>query len=314
MEYSQKTLALGSTAQLTFVCMATQKEVDKIFQQLWHTIFSFERQFSRFLPGSELSIFNRNSGIKQPITPEFRDILLTTRNIAAETQGLYNPFILPALQAAGYKHSRVTGFEHDAVDNHIGKSVAAIDQLEISDTWARIPYGTALDIGGCGKGYLAEQLRHKLPATITGYWLSFGGDIAMGGHDSRDKPWKVTIQSAHNERANIGTLTVRGTGGVATSGTTVHRGKKAGKDWHHIIDPFTLQPAKTNILLATVWTDSALKADVLASCAVILGDKKGLKFLKEQGATAAVLQSQTLDGQACVSRFGNGIIIDNVNA
>lgn len=128
-----------------------------------------------------------------------------------------------------------------------------------------------MDLGGCGKGYLADQLRDTLPDTITGYWLSFGGDIAAGGRDQQEEPWQIGIQSAYGGTENIGMFTVAASCGVATSGTTVQRGRNNGRAWHHIIDPRTLQPAKTDVLLATVCDRSALRADVLASCAVIPG-------------------------------------------
>lgn len=314
MQHYQECVALGSKTGLSLVSDASQAKMESLYRQLWRDIFLFERRFSRFLPDSELSTFNRNAGMKQLVSSEFRDIMIVAREISNKTDGLYNPFVLPALQAAGYSHSRVPGYEQDAVDDHSHKSVTSINRLEIGDNWARIPYGTALDLGGCGKGYLADQLRDKLPDTISGYWFSFGGDIAVGGHDEHDQPWSVTVQSADDSSKNIAALTVVTNSGIATSGTTVHNGKKAGKSWHHIIDPRSRRPAETDVLLATVHADSALHADVLASCAVILGSKQGLQFLKRQKVNAAVLQCRASNGEADIVRFGNGITSGVVHA
>ncbi len=256
-------------------------------------------------------MFNRNAGSKQVISPAFHDILLAAQAMALKTDGLYNPFVLPALQASGYVHSRVPGREQDTVDDHSRKSVTSIDRLEIEDNWARIPYGTALDLGGCGKGYLADQLRRDLPDIITGYWLSFGGDIAIGGNDEHKESWSVGIQSAVDQTKNIGTFTISRHCGVATSGITVHHGTKQGRQWHHLIDPRTRQPAETDILLATICDDSVLRADVLASCAVILGSDHCVPFLKRQGVRAAVMQCRSDKKVPRLLRFGNGIMIEN---
>lgn len=259
-------------------------------------------------------MFNRQAGSKQAVTQEFRDLLLAARALAHETDGLYNPFILPALQSAGYVRSRVPGHEQDPADDHSGKSVAAIEKLEIGDNWARIPYGTALDLGGCGKGYLADKLRNDLPSSITGYWLSFGGDIAAGGLNEDGLPWSIGIQNAADGPENIGAYTATSICGIATSGTTIHSGDNQGRAWHHIIDPRTLLPAETDVLLATVCDASTLRADVLASCAVILGSRRGLAFLRRRNVKAAVLQCGPSVSQRIIKHFGNGIIMGTTHA
>ncbi len=299
---------------MSLVSSASPEQVAQLYQALWRDIFIFERRFSRFLPGSELSLLNRNAGAKHGVSPEFRLLLVAARDSAQQSGGLYNPFILPALQAAGYRHSRVPGHEHDTVDDHSHKVIATIDQLEIGDDWVRIPYGTALDLGGCGKGYLATQLQRSLPDYITGYWLSLGGDIAVGGHDAHGEPWAVGVQNADPQATDVGTLVVTEPCGIATSGTTVHKGKTAGKTWHHLVDPRTNAPAKTDVELATVCDPSPLRADVLASCAIILGSERGIQFLQEQNVRAAVLQCAPHRGRPRVLYFGSGIIMDSIYA
>ncbi|MBW4062117.1 FAD:protein FMN transferase [Candidatus Saccharibacteria bacterium] len=308
MQHYQETVALGSKTGLSIVSTAPKVKIEALYHTLWREIFLFERRFSRFLPASELSIFNRNAGTKQVISPEFQAVLVAARDISQETAGLYNPFILPALQSAGYVNSRVPGHETNPVDDHSGKTVVPVKNLEIGDGWARIPFATAVDLGGCGKGYLADLLRERLPDIISGYWLSFGGDIAVGGRNEQNQPWTVLIQSAADPAKNIASLKPDGTSGVATSGINIHTGIKAGEVWHHIIDPRTLRPAKTDILLATVSDKSALRADVLASCAVILGGGQAMEFLKQHQADAAVLQFGSR-----LEHFGDGIIIGNAH-
>ncbi len=288
-------MALGSNVDINIVTSTPTKEMDALFSDLWIAIFNFEKRFSRFLPDSELSAFNRSAGIKQQISPEFRDLLLTAKSLSQKTGGLYNPFILPALQRAGYMHSAVPGYEGDAVDDFSNNQVVAHDQLEVGDTWARIPYGTALDMGGCGKGYLADELRPLLNVPgILGYWVSMGGDVMTYGHDAEGKTWKIDVQSAvDTSKASDWYIECPSSHfAIATSGTFRRPSQSAKKDWHHIIDPRTLQSAETDVRLATICMDSSVQADVVASCAVILGSKKAGAFLKQQNVDAYMLQAQ----------------------
>ncbi len=308
-QFSQTNLALGSDVTLTVVCEAAETRVDDLFKQLWQVIYRFERQFSRFLPQSELSVFNRSAGLKQPITPEFRDILQVARQLSQETDGLFNPFVLPALQRAGYTKSFAEGYGNDRHDDHSARQVVPPDELELGEAWAAIPFGTALDLGGCGKGYLADRLAdHFVPDWVHGFWFSMGGDVVGAGHDDTDQPWTVSIYS-DVELGTDSPWSIRTSSGkfaAATSSTGVRAGTQNGKPWHHIIDPRTQAPAVSDLNLATVYTPSAVRADVLASCAIILGSQAAVPFLKARGVDAALLQGGKPQN-ALMTKFGDAL-------
>lgn len=277
LRYHETKQALGSEVVLTIV---SESDPKVLFTQLWKEIFAFERQFSRFLPMSELSVFNRSAGIKTAITPQFRALLLTAQRLSRETSGLYNPFVLPALQRAGYTQSFAEGYKEDTHDNFADRAVAQPDKLRIGDTWAQIPYGSALDLGGCGKGYLADLLADSMvPTWVTGYWFSFGGDIVGDGTDEDNKPWDISIYTEPSSKKSDGSWIFRSSGGrfaAATSSTQHRRGTHHGKSWHHIIDPRTQKPANSDIYQASIFMPRAVDADVFASCAIILGSKNTL--------------------------------------
>lgn len=303
-QVSQTKQALGGEVSLNLVTSAPTSGVERLFAELWQQVYQFERQFSRFLPMSELSIFNRSAGLKTYVTPAFKDLLSAAKTMGLQTGGLYNPFVLPAVQRAGYIRSAAAGYEADAQDDYSGNSVVSVEHLEIGDDWVSIPYGTALDMGGCGKGYLADRLAQSLQnQAVKGYWLSLGGDITAAGHDENGDPITLNIQDADN-LSSVSDWVIHcpaAPSAVATSGTFRRRGQ-AGKNWHHIIDPKTGKPADTDIRLATVCSHKAITADVLASCAVILGLQKAPSFLRTHGSTAFLLQ-----GSGAQRQFGQTI-------
>lgn len=291
-QHSQTKIALGSDVTLTIVCDATTATVDAIFNELWLAIFRFERQFSRFIPDSELSRFNMRAGTRTPITEAFRNILCAAKKMATETDGLFNPFILPALQRAGYNYSFVRQYTSDKQEMYVNRYVAQPSALEIGKDWATIPYGTAIDLGGCGKGYLADQLAElSIVERLHGFWFSLGGDIRGKGLDEHGQPWVVHIQDAHNPQKSLRRSLLGNPCGfaIASSGTIVRRGNST--NWHHIIDPRSMQPAHTDTLLATVMDTSVLRADVLASCAVILGSQHAPLFFENHPVNGLLLQT-----------------------
>jgi FAD:protein FMN transferase len=291
-KYTQSNMALGCEVVIILVSDKGQDYIDDIFAQLWRDIFNFEQQFSRFLPTSELSIFNRNGGFKNSISKEFRQLLVEARKIAKLSDGLYNPFILPALQRSGYSRSFVPGTEDDIHDDFSGYKVANIDSLIIGDDWAQIPIKSALDLGGCGKGYLGNQLAKWLPNKVSGYSISLGGDITTYGVDEMNHNWTISIQkSGSQEGISIGEITMPTSAfSVATSGVNKRSGTVNGKFWHHIIDPRTQESAITDISFVTLITESCLKADVLASCGLIAGEGNIDEYLHSRGVTNGLIQ------------------------
>jgi len=294
-QFHQTKQAVGSDVTLVLVAESDEIRVDKLFMNLWSSIFKFERRFSRFLPSSELSIFNRLGGQEKAISPEFKEILVAAKDMANFTNGLFNPFILPALQRAGYTKSFLPGHENDIQDDYSNRVVVPASELEIGDDWAKIPFGTSIDLGGCGKGYLADQLASDLPDFVKGFWFSLGGDIVAGGQNDLGQPWTVHIANDVNQEEQK-PFTFQSDDfekfAVATSGTNIRRGLNDKKTrWHHIIDPRTLLPSTSDIQLASIYCKSALKADVLASSAIIVGSDEAIEFLKSHGVQASLLQT-----------------------
>lgn len=257
----QKQRALGSICEIVLVGPVATLNVR--FASLWRDILLFEKRFSRFLPSSELSHINERAGLETGISGAMYDILSAAKHASALTNNRYNPFILPALQRAGYVGSRVPGDTETDAPDYRRRIVAHPSELMLTKAVVTIPYNSALDLGGIGKGYLAQQLqRHPALHGLQGFWISLGGDVIGGGTDENDMAWKVAV-STGDEVVSMLTMPAD-VFSLATSGTTLHR----GNNWHHIIDTSTGKSVQGAHRSATIMHDSPTLADVLASLAV----------------------------------------------
>ena len=72
-------------------------------------------------------------------------------------------------------------------------------------------------------------------------------------------------------------------------GTSVHRWIRDGRVAHHLIDPRTGRPARTDVVQATVLARTAREAEALAKTAVILGSDAALDVLDRPGVDGAIL-------------------------
>ena len=68
-------------------------------------IHGLEQRLSRFLPESEVSQMNRSAGTWHRVSTDLMDLLVQAVQFSLETDGLFDPAILPALERAGYDRS-----------------------------------------------------------------------------------------------------------------------------------------------------------------------------------------------------------------
>ena len=276
--FMQSANSLGSTVELRIVT-DNQLEADDWFVRLWDSIQEFQNRYSRFLPDSEVTYLNQNAGNKLTIDDEFKKLLQRTKHFSRITDGLFNPFVLPMIQKAGY----VTSLDNPHLPelNYSDRNVVDVSKLELGKSWVYIPENTAIDLGGIGKGYLADELGQMLNGEIENYCLSIGGDIFARG-SAAGEPWDIKVQSINE--SILGSTIVKmasDTFAVATSGTT-------RSNQQHIIDPRTLKIAKTDFDLCTIVADDTTTADVLASC-ILIGGKKLASGLMQQNLIKGVL-------------------------
>lgn len=303
-QVQQSKYVLGCDGVLTVVA-SSAKQAENLLHALWQTIDEFEDRFSRFLPDSELTAFNHAAGQKTPVSPEFLALLQSMKHWSAVTNDLYNPFILPALQRAGYIGSWPTPSAITPATYYADGATAQGSRITFGTDWARIPAHTAIDTGGIGKGYLLDMLAAQADKKADGFWFSLGGDIISSGTDIHGKPWKIGVQKADAPApAGFFAAASSGTMAVATSGTTKRNGVANGKAWHHIIDPRTNKPAKTDVLTATICHEQGTAADVLAKCLVIIGSQAATDFC-HQHKIQALLQLQYKTVHIAPERIGH---------
>jgi thiamine biosynthesis lipoprotein len=287
--FQQSRQALGSMAIITLTGELSRDQQLQTYAGIWQTIELFERRFSRFLAQSELTAFNNAAGSQVAVSTDFRRLLETSKEMAILTTGLFNPFILPELQRAGYKTSWVDPENRPA--SYEERQMVPIEALRLETAGAQIPADSAIEFGGIGKGYLLDLLQDQLQSQpLHGYWVSLGGDILCQGFDL-DGPWRIEIQAALNgdQPAGVYENTTGKAMAIATSGVTKRRGVVNGRPWHHLIDPRTGRPASTDLLTATVVCREATRADVYAKCLVILDSEQAEAFTRDHNEILGTL-------------------------
>lgn len=279
-DYMQSKEVLGSSAELR-LSTADLALAEKWFEKLWNEIQRFDDKFSRFKKDSELTGLNDRAGERVQISEEFEIILKRAKEFSRTTGGIFNPFILPSLQKSGYLDSLNGG---EPAPDYSAREVADWRLLETGGGFARIPKNTAIDLGGIGKGFLADKLARMVEGEIPDYCLSLGGDMRVGGQSARG-PWQIEVAApGKTTEPKILFSNPERTWGIATSGAERIKNNRKQK---HIIDPSSGLPL-ANGALCTVAAKDTTVADVLASC-ILIGGRDFAKSLYHSGEIDALL-------------------------
>ena len=263
--------ALGSTCELLSLG-SKQAALERSEQR----IRAAEARFTRFVRESELAGLNASDGRYVPVSPQMFAMLQAALWAFEESEGLVNAAVLPALAAAGYDRPFRQGLTEPVV--LLPAELPPLPQVLILDEATRsaaLAPGAALDLGGIVKGALADILIDELGDDAL---CNLGGDLRARGTGPEGDGWHISLCDQ--------SVVAIHDGAVCTSGTTRRRW---GHSMHHLIDPRTGMPAKTDLGEVSVVTDSALRGEVYAKSAILLGAAAGIAWLEARGVHYAVV-------------------------
>jgi FAD:protein FMN transferase len=245
------------------VCGADTRQVaavERLFDE-WN------RVFSRFRPHSELALVNASPAPVVVVSPLFARVLRAALDAAASTDGLVDPTLGAALEAAGYDRDFAAVRPDDRPAGPPSPGRWRCVRLA-GRILARPPRGR-LDLNGVVKALAVDDALALLGGDG---FVSAGGDVAVRGAAVVGLPrgGSVRVES----------------GGVATSGITHRQWVRGGAVQHHLVDPRTGRPAASRWSEVTVVGPTCLDADVAAKAAFLLSED-GPDWLDERGLAAA---------------------------
>jgi len=251
----------------------------------------WEQRLSRFRPTSELSQLNAAGGQPLAVSPAFWQVVDLALQAERETDGLVTPLLLDALEAAGYDRSfdalDRSGPQPTAAEARLAPRVGSAVRRDSRQRTLQLLGGARLDLGGVAKGWAADRAARRLSAHGAAL-VDAGGDIAVSGPRPDSLPWTIGIANPLRPDEDLESLCLT-VGGVATSGRDYRRWQRDGVWYHHILDPRTGRPAETDVLSATVAGPSAVRAEMAAKAALILGSRAGLAWLEARPEMAGLL-------------------------
>ena len=281
---------MGTTAHVLVVAENPQPLLDEARRRL----AELDARWSRFRPGSELSHLNAAAGRTVVVSAD--TMVLVTRSVDGwrRTGGLFDPTVHAALVGLGYDRD-LAMVRSDAVEAVLTGPAPGCAGIEFdpATSTVQLPPDVAIDAGGIGKGLAADLVAAELlAAEAAGCLVNVGGDLRVVGEPPTAAGWVVTVPDPLRPGKELLRVALD-QGGVATSSRLERRWRAAGREVHHLIDPFTGAPTDCDVAVATVVAGEAWEAEVLVK-ALVVGGTAGFGLLGDAAAVAVTTGGERL--------------------
>ena len=242
-----------------------------------------EQRFSRFLPASEVTVLNCSAGEWTSVSEDLMEILQLSLRYYQDTNGIFDPSILSDLKRVGYERSmddiRAHGVSSSFAPNRTSQPEFGEIELDLSERRVRLPRGLEIDLNGVAKGWIVNKAAQLLNQFVPICGVSAGGDILFIGQPSDGMDWDIYLEDPRDPSLTIAQLHLPN-GAVATSSIMKRAWVQGKYARHHLIDPRTGDPARTDWLSVTVICPNLIEADVYVKTILIGGWNAAEKFLE----------------------------------
>ncbi len=268
---------------------ADASAVDAAMARAFGWFHEIETRCTRFDQRSELMQLTRQAGAPVPVSEILYQAVQFALLLAEESGGAFDPTVGHRMEARGFNREHRTGAivrtpivnDDDASHRHV--------QLDPDRRTITLRRPLTLDLGAVAKGLAVDAAARELEP-FRDFAIDAGGDLYLGGSNSKGDPWRVGIRHPRRDDELIDSLRVSNQA-VCTSGDYERRtpgsDSKSGAA-HHILDPRTGESPHA-VASVTVVASGAMLADGLATAAFVLGPEAGIQLLNRHGVDGLIV-------------------------
>lgn len=265
----------------------------------FHCADSLNLIFSDYIDTSELNRLNATSGQGNyiPVSAAMFDILKYALEAAQKSKGSYDISMGPVVKL--WRTARKTKKLPDADSlkkalDKVGYQFIHLDSVHQS-VWLE-KKGMQLDLGGLGKGYVAQAALNIIRAMgFSSSMVNAGGKIVIGDPPPGRSGWRIGITLPEEKEKILQQFLWLNNTSVATSGDIYRHVDINGKRYSHIVDPKTGLGITLQRNVTVIAQDGTI-SDWLATACSVLPIDDAFKLIKTF-PDAALLITEMNDGK-----------------
>ncbi len=268
-------------------------------------IDDLEEQMSVYRAHSEISTINRFAANKEvPVESTMFELLLVAKELYEQTAGAFD--ITSGALTKLWRFDRRAGvlptqLAIDEIMRFVGSNQVDLDSGNKTIRFAQP--GIEINLGGIGKGHALDRVAAQFRYSQINDFMIHGGQssVLAAGASTEIEPgpdqggWRVGLTHPTLPGVRLAEITLRNQA-LGTSGTARQGFFHLGQWFGHIIDPRTGWPT-SHFLSTTVITDSAARADALATAFYVLNLDEILGYCEQHPEVGVILVSKQPVGE-----------------
>lgn len=243
-----------------------EQVADEAVRRLRH----YEKVFSANDDSSDLMQINLQAGKSAVAVPkELFDLIKIGKKYSMNSKGYLNIAIGPLVKLwhIGFQDAHVPS------DDEIKKALLLTDPEKIilneEDRSVMLAEpGMEIDLGALAKGYSADLIKDYLVhSRVQSAVLNLGGNVVVIGGNKlhRDGCWHVGLQDPQQALGHYVKVLPLKNQSIVTSGIYERNLKSNGKFYHHIFDPATGYPIKTDMASLSIISPQSVDGEIWTS-------------------------------------------------
>lgn len=294
ISYEKKTFFAMNTLMEITIYNSDKELCERLFSLCLDEITRQENLFSISINSSDISKINNSAKNAVKVSKETAELIEKSISLSKETDGAFDITVYPIVKLWGFYGGNFS--VPNVADIQRSLPFIGYENIKIKNSEVTLNKNMGLDLGAIAKGYLGDALKDILLENgALSAIISLGGNITLVGEKPGRKPWSVAVRSPFSENEFICTLSLSGNKSVVTSGGYERFFEKDGKIYHHIIDPKTGEPAKSDLASVTIIGEDGAACDAFSTALFVMGKEKALAFLKNHKELSYVLVTNNGD-------------------
>lgn len=273
----------------SFFELKLPKEFSFLHDSTIHFVKDLVQEFSSWDSLSYTSQINKNAGGSSvKVSKRYFNFIKTVQLFGEITGGAFDVTAQPLIRIWDWKRGIVP---HDSLIakkiqlvNHQSILLDSIEQsVLLKDSRMEIGFG------GCGKGYVADEvIKYWKAHGVRSGVVNAGGDLYVLGKKN-NAPWSVSLKNPFDNESFLYELNISDYAAV-TSGTYERFFMQDSVKLSHFIHPKTGRPVDDNLVSVTVLGASAFLCDALATAVFVLGAEQGMDLVSQLKCEVIVLK------------------------
>lgn len=297
MELKTKTIKLYGT---TIDIKISSTNSEEILENCINLLYKYNLLFSANDKNSKLMEINDNSSIKAiKVDRELFELIEIGKYHSLPENSNLNISIGPLVKAWSI------GFNNPTIpsDSEIKELLSITDPNKIilnkkNKTVFLKDRGMEIDLGSIAKGYISDKIMEYIKSqNVQCALINMGGNVLTYGFPSHniDGNWRIGIQNPKLKRGNHVMLLAVNNMSIVTSGVYERKFEKNGKLYHHILDPITGYPTKTNIQSISILSKKSVDCEIWTTRLFGKSEEEILKEVSQQNHIEAVIIKENED-------------------